>query len=567
MLGKVVAIDSEFRTMLTNSLSTRSLQLQGHRPLIYILLTLAIVYFPFADKAFNVDDTLFLKAAEQILVAPFDFYGGELNWYGSPESQHTVIKNPPLVSYLIAIVSSVFGFSEVVLHSFFFLPLALSAIGIYQLGRQYDTNPVFTTILAIFTPVFLVHGTNLMSDSTMLNFWIWGLVFWNIGLRTNFSKWFVLAGISVTLGILTKYTCVLLLPLMVFSGVWKYKKPGLWLLAVFIPVVAMIGFEVYTQTLYGKGLFREAFVYANDRAPKDVVDYFDNTLIGLSFLGGCFPVALFLMPVIGGRVLNLGVLISAVACLALVFYRGGVGSHLFSSDGVNNAALIIQFCTFSLVGICVVMACAKEVSKGLNHDSIFLLLWFFGIFVFGCYLNWAINARSFILLVPVVGILLSRRLGEWNIKRGSLKNTTVYATIGVAGLISVATVYADYAWANTARTAAREITLKYGEQGRIFFQGHWGFQFYMEKLGARPLNYLGPNIRLGDYIVVPINNTNLAKLDSRFNPVEIMTFSPKSFIATMSPARSAGFYASVWGAVPYSFEKPREELYYIYMIK
>ena len=72
-----------------------------------------------------------------------------------------------------------------------------------------------------------------------------------IGTRTNYLKWFLLAGLSVTFGALTKYTCILLLPLMLFSGVWKYRKPGFWLLAVIIPLVAMIGFEYYTK-MFGK---------------------------------------------------------------------------------------------------------------------------------------------------------------------------------------------------------------------------------------------------------------------------------------------------------------------------
>ena len=225
-----------------NTLTIKNPLIREHRRLIYVLLILAAAYFPFANKAFNVDDTLFLKAAEQILVSPFDFYGGEVNWYGIPDSHYEINKNPPFVSYLIAAVASVFGFSEVALHSFFFLFLALSAIGIYVLGRQFNTNPALTTILAVFTPVFFVHGTNLMSDSTMLMFWIWGLVFWLNGIKTDASKWFFLAGLSVTFGILTKYTCIFLLPLIVFSGIWQYKKPGLWLFSVLIPLGTLAAF-------------------------------------------------------------------------------------------------------------------------------------------------------------------------------------------------------------------------------------------------------------------------------------------------------------------------------------
>jgi len=336
------------------------------------------------------------------------------------------------------------------------------------------------------------------------------------------------------------------------------------LLAVFIPLVVMIGFEYYTRMLYGKGLFLEAFVYANDRTPKEISDYFDNTLIGLSFLGGCFPVALLLMPLTGGRLLRLSALIFCVGILALIFFQGNIGGHAFSSDGVFDTSLIIQFCAFSLAGICLVMACLKEISRGLNHDSAFLLLWFFGVFVFVCYLNWTINARSFILLVPVVGILLSRRLEEWGINQRNSKTIISYALIGVAGLVAVVTVQADYVWANTARLAAKNVTSKYNSLGGVWFQGHWGFQFYMERLGAHPVDFRRDKIRPGDFMVIPINNTNLAQPDNRFDLVEIMDISHDSFVATMSSDANAGFYASIWGATPYSGKKPSKERYLVY---
>lgn len=535
-----------------------------HKSLIYVLLVLAVVYFPFSDKAFTVDDTMFIKAAEVILVNPLDFYGGDVNWNGFESPHYSINKNPPLVAYLIAGVASVFGFNEVALHSFFFLSIALSAIGIFQLGRQFKTNPLLTTVLATFTPVFLVHGTNVMSDSTMLMFWIWGLVFWNNGTATNASKWFFFAGLSVTFGILTKYSCIFLLPLMTFSGVWKYRKPGLWLLAIIIPIVAMLGFEFYTKSLYGKGLLLEAMIYANDRTPKSIVDYLDNTLIGLCFLGGCFPIALLLAPISGGRLLKLAIPIFVLGVLALIPLNGGIGGHTFVKGGVVQISLIAQFIAFCLAGFCLLVVCFNERKKGFNHDTLFLLLWFFGVFVFVCYLNWTVNARSFILLVPAVGLLLSRRLEEWEGNQTNLNPKFIHTMIVVAGLLAVGTIYADYAWTNTARVAAREITSKYSTQGKVWFQGHWGLQFYMEKSGAHPVVFNKENIRPGEFMVVPDNNTNITSPSNLFDLVEVIEYSHNSFIATMSPAHSAAFYASAFGAVPYSLERPLKEVYLIY---
>jgi hypothetical protein len=84
--------------------------------------------------------------------------------------------------------------------------------------------------------------------------------------------------------------------------------------------------------------------------------------------------------------------------LELSYSRGSIGGHSFIRDGGLDPGLVFQFCAFTFAGICLVVACLKEIYKGINHDSVFILLWFFGIFMFACYLNWTINARSFILL-------------------------------------------------------------------------------------------------------------------------------------------------------------------------
>jgi len=537
--------------------------MQKYRPLLFILIALALVYFPFVNKAFTVDDTLFLKAADQIMETPLDFYGGEVNWYWITDKLHAINKNPPLVSYLIAGVASVFGFNEIALHTFFFLPLALSAIGIYLLGLQFRTNPVFTTAIAIFTPVFMVHGTNVMTDSTMLMFWIWGLVFWRLGTESGALKWFLFGGLSIALGVLTKYTCILLLPLLIFSGVWKFRKPGRWLVTVAIPLILLFAFEYYTYVMYGKGLFLDAFSYAGQRSPKEVIDYLDNTLIGLAFLGGCFPVGLLLMPAVGGWLLRSVMLVIGVAGFTLILTRGMVGDHQLTNEGANLTSLIFQFSILVLAGICLVTACLKEVSRKLDHDRVFLLLWFFGILVFVFYLNWTINARSFILMAPAIGILLSRRLEEWGIREEGFKRIFSRGAVVMSALVAVSVVHADYTWANTARAAAKEIVSRYGSAGKLWFQGHWGFQFYMEKMGASPVDFSKNEIQPGEHVAIPLNNTNLAQMGHQYGVVEVLHFKQHALMASMSRERQAGFYASVWGVVPYVLGSPGVERYMI----
>lgn len=90
--------------------------------LILVAVTLACL-LPFVGKAFNIDDPMYLWAAEHILAHPLDFYGFAGNWDGVLRPAPEIIKNPPVASYYIALAASVGGFGERALHlAFLFCP-------------------------------------------------------------------------------------------------------------------------------------------------------------------------------------------------------------------------------------------------------------------------------------------------------------------------------------------------------------------------------------------------------------------------------------------------------------
>ena len=56
---------------------------------------------------------------------------------------------------------------------------------------------------------------------------------------------------------------------------------------------------------------------------------------------------------------------------------------------------------------------------------------------------------------------------------------------GLILVLAVLVAYGDFRWANTSRQAGEELTREYGASRPMFFQGHWGFQYYAELAGAR----------------------------------------------------------------------------------
>ena len=86
---------------------------QENLSLCFLLIIVIACLIPFCNKAFHIDDPLFIWTAKHILVNPIDFYGFSINWYGWEMPLYQVTKNPPLGSYYIALASLPFGFGEI----------------------------------------------------------------------------------------------------------------------------------------------------------------------------------------------------------------------------------------------------------------------------------------------------------------------------------------------------------------------------------------------------------------------------------------------------------------------
>ena len=154
-------------------------------PHVVIGFVLVVGLGPFVNKAIHVDDMLFVRAGEWIQQHPINFFGSEVNIWKSTIPMWMANYNPPLMSYFLAGVASLFGWHEIVLH-LACLAVAFSAsVGIYSLAQRWCERPLLATLIAMVTPAFLVSSTTLMCDVLMLTFWIWALVYWERALTSN----------------------------------------------------------------------------------------------------------------------------------------------------------------------------------------------------------------------------------------------------------------------------------------------------------------------------------------------------------------------------------------------
>ena len=192
---------------------------------VFIVVTITIVsLLPFITKAFNMDEPLFMWAARNIQSNPLDFYGFKVNWYGFEMDMFSVTKNPPLVSYYIAFITGLFGWNEAVIHLFFLVPAVGLSLGTYFLARSFCSLPHLAAVLTVFSPVFLVSSASVMSDTTMLAFYVWAIFLWLEGLKKESLLYLFLSAIFIALSTFTKYFGATLIPLLLVFTLIEKKK-------------------------------------------------------------------------------------------------------------------------------------------------------------------------------------------------------------------------------------------------------------------------------------------------------------------------------------------------------
>jgi 4-amino-4-deoxy-L-arabinose transferase-like glycosyltransferase len=532
-------------------------------PRIILAIATLVCLLPFADKAFHIDDPLFVWAGRQMQTRWWDPYGFDVNWYGSAMPMHEVTKNPPLACAYIALISSTFGQNEFSLHIAFLAQAVAAVLGTHALARRFCRNPFHAASAALFTPVFMVSSTTVMCDVLMVAMWVWAVVLWVRGLESNQPLALALAALLIGACSLTKYFGIALVPLLLTYSWVRSGRAGWWLFYLFIPIAIVGLYEWLTYALYGHGVLSDAFRYANQAEPHTVTAFFFKALTAVGFTGGCCAVVMIFAPIIWRAKTWVWGGIGTITLLVITWTL--LGRLPAYAGSPSRLGVAFQWSLFILAGLAVLALPLLDWKRHKNAEALMLLLWVFGTFAF-CVLNWTINGRSILPMIPAVAILLLRRVENvWGPIRLHLN-----WFFGAAALLSLLVSLADYQLANSARTAAMEIKNKFGKSPltTIWFQGHWGFQYYAQAEGLRAFDSSHPRVRRGDLIVLPFNNTNLVPLPKEtVERVTTIEVSSSPWSATMCGLVGAGFYMDILGPLPFAFGPVPAEKYYILQFK
>ncbi|MBZ5615071.1 MAG: glycosyltransferase family 39 protein [Acidobacteriia bacterium] len=532
-------------------------------------LTIACL-LPFSGRAFHVDDTLFVMAARQIVRHPLDPYGFSLVWNTSLEQMVDVTKNPPLACYYGALVGRLAGWSERAFHIAFLLPALALVLGTYRLAKHFTRFPLLAASATVLTPGILVSACSVMCDTMMLALWVWAVILWIEGLQPQKARYLAGSAVLIAASALTKYFGTSLILLLAAYSFVRLRRVGSWIWYLLIPVGALVGYEFWTQALIGRGLLSSAADFATAQRAFGQASRLATALVALSFTGGCTLSVLTFCPLLWSRrAAGLVAVGSALAASALIL--GWVDSGLRVGGELAPQALRAQWALvgtqlglFIAGGLFTLALAITDYWNRRSPDSLLLGLWVMGTFAFVSVLNWTVNARSVIPLIPAAAILAARRLESRHDAWTRNLILQVAGALTVSGVLSIWLAGADTRLANLAREAAQRVHWQTSNQVEtLWYEGHWGFQYYMEQFGAVPVDAQDFQIRPGDRVVLPNNNTEMAGLpqDMFFQQEAFLEFANPSLATTISWHLGAGFYSSYWGPLPFTFGPVPSEQY------
>ena len=222
----------------------------------------------------------------------------------------------------------------------------------------------------------------------------------------------------------------------------------------------------------------------------------------------------------------------------------------------------LQYGLWIAAGLHIIALALAEVWNRRDRDAVLLGLWLVGTLLFGVFVYHFVNMRVILPALPVVALLCARRLRMRSDFGAPAWPRTVWLGLAAGLILSVCVAHADIRLANAGRTAAERIAPE-KRKGHTWFSGHWGFQYYMEARGAKPIDLKRPaNVRGGDTIVTPMNASNRIRIGGRGAYIDESFEVPVcSWLTTMRAECGAGFYSDLWGPLPFVFGPTPPEQY------
>ena len=512
----------------------------------------ALLLIPFLGKAFTIDDPLFLYQARHVLDDPLHPTAFPVVWSIAPQRMSAIMASGPGMAYLL-VPCVALGGAEWAAHLVQLVALALAAWGTASLtlrwGAGASTARTAALLLAASPAVLGMAGTA-MPDVPAMAFGVWGIeraAAWSRGGRAHQAASAVLC---LAVAALCRSQLIVLTPLAMLACAGDPFHPRGWVWRRAIPLAAapavawLVFFITRDPEATASAVAGAArmFLFAPAVA-RNVVSFFTHWALVL-------PLALPWLLAHPRRILTSPVIYVASA---LAFW------YIRSTPEVGPIAAAPA----AGLGAAVIWDLVRDAWSRRDGVQIVLGCWLFAPAVIVPYLH--LPSKYLVAAAPAAAIAVARTLAPLPAARA---RAVVAATLVPAVLLGVAILRADAVFAGLGRRAAAELVApRIAEGGRVWFNGHWGFQWYAEKAGARPLTQTRPHPEWKDHVVSSAHAEGelMGALPRRRLVATVDDVRPGGRI--MTRALGAGFFSNGWGYLPWSWGNEPVDRYELWVLE
>lgn len=544
-----------------------------------ILLLFILLYLPFINKAFHIDDPAFLNFAQMLDWNPLRTVPIDYDYMGTILSNLTPFDttHPILIPYFIKIITAMFGQGEIALHLAFLVFPVAAIWSLIQLNTvlfpESQHAPMRVAIFFATVPAFFVNAQSIMTDVPTLAFLLLALTGFICGSENGLRHMTYMGMVALTFALFTSYQAAAFIPLIFFYILLRRNLSTHLVLALAVPLMLLFFWLIAIYSAYDifpliKSRLAGSSATINDEIKRGLVN---SSLIGksvyiLAYLGSAtiwiVPFHYFLKKSLGRYFATLLFLLLG-SCLAV----WNITAYPATSNLILALFIALGLQTIGTLGFLI----REHIREGGEiQQALFLLAWFVCVVSYNIFLLPFGSARYLLpALPPVFLLVMNNRVWNFSVRQQLIPFLCV---LGGTTVFALGAAYSDYRYAETYRTFAGEvidIRAEVGSSPAFWYVGEWGMRHYMKLAGARTLHATSNEPKAGDFVVIP----EMPRFwePSKSLQQRLVFFAERRFSSAL-PLRlfnrrsHAGFYAHLWGMLPFAFSTEPDEVFTVYRV-
>ncbi|QDU45986.1 Dolichyl-phosphate-mannose-protein mannosyltransferase [Symmachiella dynata] len=509
-------------------------------------IIIAFAFFGyFYNKAFAIDDPYFLFQAQHVLTDPWHPSSFDIAWNDRFDRASILSPTGPMMAYILVPTVLADG-AEWVAHLTVTLFLCWSAYSMVRIALLLGfsrNEALVSSLMLVATPTVIAMSSTAMPDIPGLAFALAGLERW-LAFQAH-QKWHqaFLAFVFLSLAVLTRSHTAGIVGICALTLVLPLKgqiaKRSVWWLSVAalaaIPAAVLVVSWVTGDTAAETNNLAQTTSFLNLRSASS------NFLAFCGHFTLALPLAVPWLLMRGKQLFRWQTLV-ALLPTTLICWVTLMPWWVFVMAGLGAVSLVDILYD----------ACQRR-------DALRILLGLWLLITLPICLYIHMPSKYLVLSVPALALLLileSRHYSR-SIRRAGLG-------VWLAGSLLLGFLIIDFDASRTdfGRRAARELVATKPLEGSVWYGGHWGFQWYAEKAGAKSVLSPAFQPRKGDSIVCSETFfIQTAKYHCR-----AISLLEETQPGGQVMSNGAGFYSNYFGYLPISWGRGDYERFHVLVV-